>query len=163
MSGILVVYHSRTGNTEKMAKAVAEGVKEMGLDVSLAKAAGFKVDLLKDFAGIAVGSPTYYGTMAAEVKKIFDESVRFHGELEGKVGGAFTSSANLAGGNETTILEITHAMLVHGMVVQGTHSGDHYGPVAVGLPDKRALDACRAMGLRMARLVKATLGSNLKD
>ena len=163
MSGILVLYHSRTGNTEKMAKAVAEGVKEFGLDVSLARAAGFKVELLKDFAGLAVGSPTYYGTMAFEVKKVFDESVKFHGELEGKIGGAFTSSANLAGGNETTILDILHAMLVHGMVVQGTHSGDHYGPVAIGAPDKRALDGCRSLGRRMARLVKATVGANLKD
>ncbi len=163
MSGILVLYHSRTGNTEKMARAVAEGVKEMGVDVSTAKAAGFKTELLKDFAGIAVGSPTYYGAMAWEVKKVLDESVRFHGELEGKVGGAFTSSANLAGGNETTILNILNALLVHGMVVQGTHSGDHYGPVAVGAPDERAIKGCRALGRRMARLVKATLDHNLSD
>ncbi|MHC4913906.1 MAG: flavodoxin family protein [Planctomycetota bacterium] len=163
MSGILVLYHSRTGNTEKMAKAVAEGVKEMGVDVSMAKAAGFKTELLKDFAGIAVGSPTYYGTMAWEVKKVFDESVRFHGELAGKVGGAFTSSANLAGGNETTILDIVKAMLVHGMVVQGTHSGDHYGPVAIGAPDERAIKGCKALGRRLARLVKATLDHNLTD
>jgi len=163
MSGILVLYHSRTGNTEKMAKAVAEGVKGLGVDVSMAHAAGFKTGLLKDFAGIAVGSPTYYGTMAWEVKKVFDDSVKFHGELEGRIGGAFTSSANLAGGNETTILEIVHAMLVHGMVVQGTHSGDHYGPVAIGAPDKRALDGCKALGRRMARLVKATLGHNLGE
>jgi NAD(P)H dehydrogenase (quinone) len=163
MSGILVLYHSRTGNTEKMARAVAEAVKEMGVDVSLARAAGFKAEMLKDFAGLAIGSPTYYGTMAWEVKKVFDDSVKLHGELEGRVGGAFTSSANLAGGNETTILEILHAMLVHGMVVQGTHTGDHYGPVAIGAPDKRALDGCRSLGRRMARLVKATMGDNLAD
>jgi NAD(P)H dehydrogenase (quinone) len=94
---------------------------------------------------------------------IFDESVRFHGELEGRVGGAFTSSANPGGGNETTILEILHAMLVHGMVVQGTHSGDHYGPVAVGAPDERALKGCKALGRRMARLVKAALEHNLTE
>jgi NAD(P)H dehydrogenase (quinone) len=163
MSGILVLYHSRTGNVEKMAKAVAEGIRELDVDASLAHAASFKAGMLKDFAGVAVGSPTYYGTMAWEVKKVFDESVKLHGALEGKIGGAFTSSANPAGGNETTILEILHAMLVHGMVVQGTHSGDHYGPVAVGAPDKRALDACRSLGRRMARLVKATLDHNLSE
>jgi len=163
MSGILVLYHSRTGNTEKMARAVAEGARELGADASMAKAEGFKAEKLKDFAGIAVGSPTYYGTMAAEVKRVFDESVKFHGELEGKAGGAFTSSANLAGGNETTILDIVHAMLVHGMVVQGTHAGDHYGPVAVGAPDGRALEGCRALGRRLARLVKAVSAHNLKE
>lgn len=163
MSGILVLYHSRTGNTEKMAKAVAEGAKEFGADVSMAKAEGFKVEMLKDFTGIVVGSPTYYGTMSAEVKKVFDESVKFHGELEGKAGGAFTSSANLGGGNETTILDIMHAMLVHGMVVQGTPAGDHYGPVAIGAPDARAIEGCKALGRRMARLVKAVSEHNLKE
>jgi multimeric flavodoxin WrbA len=63
------------------------------------------------------GSPTYYGTMAWELKKLLDESVKFHGKLRGKVGGAFTSSANVGGGNETTVLDILKALLIHGMVV----------------------------------------------
>jgi len=163
MSRVLVLYYSRTGNTKQMALAVAEGVKELGVDVSVAKADGFKAYKLQDYSAIVVGSPTYYGTMAWQVKKIFDESVKFHGKLEGKVGGAFTSSANLAGGNETTILEILHCMLVHGMVVQGTNHGDHYGPVALDAPDERALKGCQALGRRMARLVKATIGHNLTE
>ena len=163
MNRVLVLYHSRTGNTEKMAKAVAEGVKELGVDVVLARAADFKAEKLKDYDGIAVGSPTYYGTMAWEVKKVFDESVKLHGSLEGRIGGAFTSSANLAGGNETTILGIVHAMLVHGMVVQGAHAGDHYGPAALGAPDERAIEGCRALGRRMARLVKAAADHNLAE
>ena len=163
MSGVLIVYYSKTGNVQKMARAVAEGVRELDVDVSLSKAEDFRVDHLKDFAGIVIGSPTYYGTMAWQIKKIIDDSVRFHGELEGKVGGAFTSSANLGGGNETTILEIVHAMLVHGMIVQGTHSGDHYGPVALGTPDERATKQCKALGRRVARLVKATMDHNLAE
>jgi NAD(P)H dehydrogenase (quinone) len=90
--------------------------------------------------------------MAAEMKKMFDASVAIHGQLEGKVGGAFTSAANLAGGNETTILSILEAMLIHGMIVKGTSRGDHYGPVAIGKPDKRAVDGCHKLGRETAEL-----------
>jgi len=155
---MIVLYHSRTGNTEKMAKAVAEGAAATGLEVATAKAEGFKAERLKDYAAIVVGSPTYYGGMAAEVKKLLDESVRIHGALEGKVGGAFATSANLGGGNETTVMDILQAMLVHGMVVQGTHAGGHYGPVAIGAPDARALEECRGLGRRMAKLLAAVGG-----
>lgn len=92
--------------------------------------------------------------MAAEIKKFLDESVKFHGELEGKVGGAFSSSANVGGGNETTILSILQAFLIHGMIIQGTSDGDHYGPVAIGSPDRRASDQCKELGKRIAKLVK---------
>ncbi len=158
MQRVLVLYYSRTGNTEKMARAVAEGASAAGAQAVVAKVEGFKAESLKDYGAIAVGSPTYYGGMAAEVKKLLDESVRLHGSLDGKVGGAFASSANLAGGNETTLMGILQAMLIHGMVVQGTHVGDHYGPVAVGAPDQRALDGCRALGRRMARLLQVVDG-----
>ncbi|MGB3086790.1 MAG: flavodoxin family protein, partial [Phycisphaerae bacterium] len=93
-----------------------------------------------------------YGLMAAEIKKMFDESVAIHGQLEGKVGGAFTSAANLAGGNETTILSILEAMLIHGMIVKGTSRRDHYGPVAIGKPDERAVEQSRLLGREVAEL-----------
>jgi len=158
MHRMIVLYHSRTGNTEKMAKAVAEGAAASGVEAVTAKAEGFKPERLKDYGAIAIGSPTYYGTMAAEVKKLLDDSVRLHGALEGKVGGAFATSANLGGGNETTVMDILQAMLIHGMVLQGTHVGGHYGPVALGAPDQRALDECRALGRRMARLMQVVDG-----
>jgi len=73
------------------------------------------------------GSPTDYGHMAAELKKFIDDSMKFHGKLSGKVGGAFASSANVGGGNETTVRSILDAWLIHGMIVEGTAHGDHYG------------------------------------
>ncbi len=63
--------------------------------------------------------------MAAEIKKFIDESVKFHGKLEGKVGGAFSSSAQIGGGNETTIMDILKTLLIHGMIIQGSSKGDH--------------------------------------
>jgi NAD(P)H dehydrogenase (quinone) len=110
-------------------------------------------DLLK-YDAIVIGSPTYYGLPAAEIKRLLDESVAFHGQLEGKVGGAFASSANVGGGNETTITAILHALLVHGMVVPGVPTGDHYGPVSIGAPDRRAATQCEEYGKRIALLTK---------
>lgn len=129
MPKVLIVYYSRTGNTKEMAELIAEGVRrEKDVEVEVKAVQDTKVEELLDFDGIVIGSPTYYGSMAAEVKKLIDDSNKFHGELEGKVGGAFSSSANIAGGNETTIMDILKALLIHGMVVQGTPNGDHYGP-----------------------------------
>jgi len=104
--------------------------------------------------GIIIGSPTYYGSMAAEVKQLWDDSVKFHGKLEGKIGAAFASSANIGGGNETTILDIVNAMLIHGMIIQGDPMGDHYGPVSIGAPDARAIKQCHKLGSRVAKLAK---------
>ncbi|MBS3763896.1 MAG: NAD(P)H-dependent oxidoreductase, partial [Planctomycetes bacterium] len=108
-------------------------------------------DLLK-YDGIIIGSPTYYGDMCYEVKELLDASVKYHGKLTGKVGGAFASSANIGGGNETTIMSILQALLIHGMIVEGTADGDHYGPVSIGAPEERAISQCRELGERVARL-----------
>ena len=154
MARILIVYYSSTGNTEKMAKLVEEGVKSEGCEAVCKKVEHTQAKELLDYDGIIMGSPTYYGSMSWEVKKLFDESVEFHGKLHDKVGGAFTSSANIGGGNETTIMDILKAFLIHGMIVVGNASGDHYGPVAIGAPDKRAQSQCRELGQKVARLVK---------
>ena len=55
---------------------------------------------------------------------------------------------------ETTILDILHAMLIHGMIVQGDWQGDHYGPVSIGFPDAKAEEKCVRAGVRLGRLVK---------
>jgi len=152
MAKLLIVYYSRTGNTKAMAELIAEGAQSAGADVSMKTVAETKVADLLAADAIVMGSPTYYGTMAAELKKLLDESVSRHGKLDGKVGGAFTSSANIGGGNETTVLDILKAMLIHGMVVKGDPQGDHYGPVAIGAPDKRSSDHCKRYGQRVTEL-----------
>jgi len=154
MAKVLVVYYSRSGNTEKMAKFIAEGVKSEGVEVVVKSVEETDVDELLQYDGIVAGSPTYYGSMAWELKKLFDDSVKFHGKLDGKVGAAFSSAANIGGGNETTILDIINAMLIHGMVVQGDPSGDHYGRVSIGAPDSRVENQCRRTGQRVAQLIK---------
>ena len=151
---VLIVYQSKTGNTEAMAKAVAAGVSREGLEVSVKRLEETNVDDLLEPAGIIIGSPTYFAGTTAEVKRLIDESIKHFGRLDGKAGAAFTSSGDLGGGNETALLDILRAFLVHGMVVQGYTSGGHYGPVSIGAPDKERQEVCEAFGAKFAKLVK---------
>lgn len=102
MLKVLIVYYSRSGRTKEMALFLRDQLIKGGAECVAKPVSEVKVEELRDFDGIVIGSPTYYGTMSAEIKQLLDESVKLHGKLDGKVGGAFTSSANLAGGNETT-------------------------------------------------------------
>lgn len=158
MAKIIVIYYSRSGHTKKMADSVVSGIKKEGVEAALKDVKDLKVDELLDYDGIIIGSPTYYGTMTWEVKKLFDETFKLHGKLDGKVGAAFASSANIAGGNETTILDILNAMLIHGMIIQGDPQGDHYGPVSINEPDCRSINECERLGSRAAKLAKKISG-----
>ena len=153
MVKVLIVYDSRTGNTEKMAMAVAEGAKKVpNTKVAVKTADAAKNSDLLDADAIVLGSPTYYGDMSGKLKEFIDRSVKIHGKLEGKVGGAFTSSGGTACGAETTLLSMLHALMIHGMVVQGRHDDKHYGATAIESPKKDELDYCRALGKRVATL-----------
>jgi NAD(P)H dehydrogenase (quinone) len=154
MATVLILYHSRTNNTEQMAKAVEEGVKSEGVLVIRKKVNRATLrDLLKA-DGIILGSPTYYGTMAAEMKAFLDKSVKIHGKLEGKVGAAFSSCGGLGGGVETTVLDLTKSLLIHGMIIQGDPWGSHYGTVSIGRPSAAGKKECKKLGEKVARLVK---------
>jgi NAD(P)H dehydrogenase (quinone) len=125
MPKVLVVYYSRTGNTKKMAECVAQGVRrEKAVAIVKHVRRTTPADMLKADA-IIMGSPTYYGGAAAPIRDLLDRSVKYHGKLVGKVGGAFTSSGGIAGGNETTLLSILTALLIHGMIIQGRSDDDH--------------------------------------
>lgn len=156
MAEVFVIYHSRTGNTAKMAEAIGAGAGSSGVRVSIKKVGDVSLDDLLSSGGIIIGSPTYYGQMASEIKQLFDSSSPVRGRLENKVGAAFTSSGSSDGGNQTTLLSIIQAMLIHSMIVVGDpmEAGGHYGAVAVGVPDAKSLEACRLLGLRVGNLVK---------
>jgi len=158
MAKVLIIYHSRGGATQRMAELVGEGATGAGAAVTVKKVQDTQPQEMLEYDAIVMGSPTYYGHMAAELKKLIDDSVKFHGRLAGKVGGAFSSSANIGGGNETTIRGILDALLIHGMIIQGIAAGDHYGPVSIGKPDERASNQCRALGKRVAELAAKLFG-----
>jgi len=152
MPTMLVSYFSKSGHTKKMAESVAKGAKESGCEVILKDVLKTSFADFKNSDAIVLGSPTYYGTMAAEVKKLLDESVSGHGKLKGKIGGAFASSGMIGGGNETTIMSILEALLIHGMIILGNADIGHYGPVAIGEPDDRASKECEQYGRRLGEL-----------
>ncbi|UEC43513.1 MAG: Flavodoxin/nitric oxide synthase [Methanothrix sp.] len=161
MTKVLVVYHSRSGNTAKMAQVVAEGAKSGGADVVVKKVEEAALEDLIGADGIVLGAPTYFGTLSAEMKGFIDGSVRVRGKLEDKIGAAFTSSGSPTGGNETTLLSLIQGMLIHGMVIVGDplETGGHYGAVAVGSPDAESLKSCRKLGERVAKLAKVVGGA----
>jgi NAD(P)H dehydrogenase (quinone) len=154
MLTVLIVYHSKTGNTEEMAKAVEEGVKSAGVKVIRKRVNQATPEDFLEADGIILGSPNYYGTMAAEMKAFLDKSVQYHGQLEGKVGAAFSSGGGLGGGVETTVLDMVKALLIHGMIIQGDPRSSHYGAVSIGRPNAAAKKECKKLGEKVALLVK---------
>ena len=151
----LIIYDSKTGNTEKMAFLVAEGARESdGVECVVKRVEDATLEDLIQAQGIIVGSPTYYGGMSGKLKEFFDKSVEIHGKLDGKIGAAFTSSGGTASGAETTVISILEAMLIHGMIIQGDPSGKHYGMAAVETPRDKDEKLCRRFGHRTAELMK---------
>jgi NAD(P)H dehydrogenase (quinone) len=148
----IVIYYSRSGHTKQMADIIAEAMNDNGLGTDCKSVTEIEPDDVLKYDAIVVGSPTYYGHMAAEIKKLFDELVTHHGQLDHKIGAAFSSAANIGGGNETTIMGIIEAMLISGMIVEGDPKGDHYGPVSIGNPDDRVHKQCKRRGQRIAQL-----------
>jgi len=151
---VLIVYDSKTGNTEKMARAVKEGVEEAGLKAELKHVKEASVDELLNYDGIILGTPVYYGLPSGRLKAFIDDSVKYHGKLDGKIGGAFASSGGTHSGAETAIISLIEALMIHGMIVQGTSGRNHYGPASVGAPDDNDEEACKRLGIRVSELVK---------
>lgn len=154
---VLIVFFSRSGNTKKLAEEIAKGVEEVRDVTCLVKEVTqvTKEDFIMS-EGIVVGSPVYFGTMAAEVKAVFDKFVGLRRKMEDKIGAAFATSGDGSGGKETTLLSIIEAMLIYGMIVIGDplDATGHYGISCVGAPDKTTSQNAAKLGRRVAMLVK---------
>jgi NAD(P)H dehydrogenase (quinone) len=152
---ILVLYHSRGGNTRRLAEAVAKGVDSVdGAEaVSKTPETVTKEDFL-ECDGLVAGSPVYFGTMAAELKKVLDDFVSVRKKMEGKVGATFATAGDPTGGKETTMMSIIQALLIYGMVIVGDplSATGHYGTACVGAPDKGALENGEKLGRRVAEV-----------
>ena len=150
----IVVYYTRSGNTKEMAEAIAEAMNKADVETVCMSADAVNPDDLPNYEAVVIGSPCYYGQMAGPIKQLIDNLVGRHGHLEGRVGAAFASSANIGGGTETTVMGIIEAMLIAGMIVQGDSQGAHYGPISIGRPDVKAKQQCQRRGQRVAQLAK---------
>ncbi len=154
---ILVLYHSKGGNTRKLAERIGEGVESVsGVNVLLKSTQEVKKEDFVDSAGIIAGSPVYFGAMAYDLKRVFDEFVGVRKKMENKVGAAFATSGDASGGKETTIISIIQCLLIYGMIVVGDpmDATGHYGVACVGAPDEKIRENGRKLGRRVAELCK---------
>jgi NAD(P)H dehydrogenase (quinone) len=158
---ILVMYYTRTGNTKALAEAIANGVREVD-DVKcvLKEAAEVTREDFLESDGIIAGSPVYFGTMAAELKEVFDKLIGTRRRMEGKVGAAFATAADPTGGKETTIISILQAMLIYGMIVMGDpmDATGHYGVACTKSPDAKTKINAAKLGKRVALVAKKLRG-----
>ena len=189
MSEILVLYYSRYGNVARMAQQVAHGIEEVSdciarirtvpavstvceavEDSIPTKGAPYvSHDDLRECTGLALGSPTRFGNMAAPLKYFLDTTgdLWLSGQLVGKPAAVFTSTGTQHGGQESTLLSMMIPLLHHGMLVLGlpysepdlhstTSGGTPYGASHVAGGDaKRPLTdeekrLCRTLGRRLA-------------
>ncbi len=193
MDYVLVLYYSRYGATAEMAHQVARGVEEAGLEARVRSVPAVSADheatappvpdsgapyaTLEDLegcAGLALGSPTRFGNMAAAMKYFLDGTSGFWltGALAGRPAGVFTSTSSMHGGQETTLLSMMLPLLHHGMLITGLpysepelfqtrEGGTPYGPSHLSGHDSRLpLSAtekrlCQALGRRLALLAGA--------
>ncbi|MFP4380479.1 MAG: flavodoxin family protein [Candidatus Sumerlaeia bacterium] len=154
---VLILYYSRSGNTEKLAQEIAKGVEKVeGVDCILKTTADVTKEDFVESDAIIAGSPVYFGGMAAELKAIFDKFIGVRRKMGGKIGAAFATSGDMTGGKETTMLSILQALLIYGMVVMGDplEATGHYGVACVAKPDVNACDSAQKMGRCVAELVK---------
>ncbi len=155
---VLVAYYSVTGNTEKMAEAVAEGVRSVpGASVVLKRTGEVTAEDLEAADGVILGSPTYWGNVAGPMKTFIDDWwFEYKVSLADKVGGSFASGGGESGGKENVVYSLNIAMLNGGMLVTGPliDGLGGAGVTAVDPVDDEALEACRALGKRIAGVAR---------
>ena len=190
MPYLLVLYYSRHGATEKLAKAIANGVELIdGIEARIRTVPAVSTNCektqaavpdqgppfvtledLKDCAGLALGSPTRFGNMAAAMKYFWDGTAGLwqSGALIGKPAGVFTSTASLHGGQETTLLTMAVPLIHHGMLITGVPysesalvntrtGGTPYGPSHHAIDHDTDINddeqaCCRTLGKRLAEI-----------
>jgi NAD(P)H dehydrogenase (quinone) len=188
MVKILILYYSRDGSTAEMAYLIARGVESVkgteavlrtvpevsavcektASTIPVEGAIYATLDDLKECDGLALGSPTRFGNMAAPLKYFLDSttSLWFSGALSGKPAGVFTSTGSMHGGQESTLLSMMLPLMHHGMLLLGlpysetalretTSGGTPYGPSRLKLDDSPVSEhekaLCLALGSRLAK------------
>ena len=161
MSTVLLLFDSRGGLTEQLAEAVAEGVRATpGVTLHHRRLDDASVDDLKQSDALILGSPNWSG-VTGKLKDWMDHTGDLWetGELEGKIGAAFTGGWSRSGGTEATLLQLLHLLFAHGMLVLGLpwsermrRSGSYYGATAHGEVTEDDRAQARDLGRRVAEL-----------
>jgi NAD(P)H dehydrogenase (quinone) len=192
MAKILIIYYSRNGSTAKMAQQIARGVESVtGVEAILRTvpevstvcekvadsipASGSPYATLQELEacdGLALGSPTHFGNMAASLKHFIDGTTAmwFSGALSGKPAGVFTSTSSMHGGQESTLLSMMLPLMHHGMLLMSlpcneialretVSGGTPYGPSHLSETDSELTAhekrLCWVLGERLAKTAQA--------
>lgn len=187
MARILIIYYSRDGSTENMARQVGRGVESINGSEALLRtvprvsaecekiaddipAQGAPYATLDDLIqcdGLALGSPTHFGNMAAPLKYFLDGTTQlwFSGALSGKPAGVFTSTSSMHGGQESTLLSMMYPLMHHGMLIMSipcnelalketASGGTPYGPSHLSASGQQLTEhekiICQSLGKRLA-------------
>jgi NAD(P)H dehydrogenase (quinone) len=162
MGKVLVLYHSASGNTAKMAALVAEGAEGVpGMEVRLREVDAATADDVVWCDGLAVGSPTNMGIISWKMKRFWDDVMGPQWmKVDGKIACAFSSSGGWGGGNELACQSILTVLMNFGFLVFGVTDYAakgmtlHYGAVAAREPRTDEVKAsCRKLGQRLAEWV----------
>jgi NAD(P)H dehydrogenase (quinone) len=162
MGKILVLYHSASGNTAKMAQLVADGAASIPkMDVRLRNVDEATPDDVYWCDGIACGSPTNMGVLSWKMKRFWDETMFNHWfKVDGKIGCAFSSSGGWSGGTELACQSILTVLMNFGFLVFGVTDYVsksmtlHYGAISAREPASDEVQAaCRKLGQRLAEWV----------
>ena len=190
MHKILVLYYSQKGSVEALAHAIARGIDSVAgaeavlrtvprvstvceateSDVPTQGAPYVTLQDLSDCAGLALGSPTRFGNMAASMKYFWDTTIAtwLSGELIGKPATVFTSSGSMHGGNESTLLSMMLPLFHHGMLLMGlpfSHpelSGTQTGGTPYGASHVAGINGDATLSQDEVALAKA-LGKRLAE
>lgn len=152
---VLILYYSKGGNTRKLAEAIAQGVGQVdGVEAVLRHTRDVSKEDFVGADGLIVGSPVYFGTMAAQLKQVLDDFIGVRRKMENKVGAAFSTSGDASGGKETTMMSIIQALLIYGMIVVGDpmSATGHYGTACAGAPVATVKENIRKLSRRVAEL-----------
>ncbi|MFH0748587.1 MAG: flavodoxin domain-containing protein [Candidatus Bathyarchaeota archaeon] len=163
MPYVIVIYDSKTGNTEKMAKAVVEGAELVkDVTVTLLKVGSpFSISKLNTADAIILGSPTRYGNVTSEMKEFLD-AVKEHVDskklkLSEKIGGVFASYA-WDGGWVTSILERTmNALGIH-LITSSVSAVDNMGAMGIRI-NEETLQKCKDLGKDVAQKIGGKLAN----
>jgi len=138
---LLILFYSTSGSTKKLAHAIADGAEEFGMNVKIRTVPRVSSNIEKtepsvpmeneiyctkedliECSGLAIGSPTRFGSMASSLKYFLDSTgdIWATNQLVDKPGLAFTSTGSMHGGQEITLYNLITFMLHHGMIIQGT-------------------------------------------
>ncbi len=166
---VLIVYYSLQGNTQQMAKAVAEGVQRVdGVAVRIRRVEDCTAEDLQAADGLILGCPTYFASIPGTMKLAMDDwNWKWKVDFTNKVGGAFSTGGGQTGGKEHTVITLLLFMLSNRMIVagplyeaveRGTEWGEMgssamTGPLDPGVSEGQR-DAARRLGERIARLTR---------